>query len=182
MRYILLLIMIAGPAWAQQTARGTFQYQVDGIYEGHAMEPWSTTTTVFDTTSALGIRHVVHRGGGTRFEYLFVGRREASWINEGRGGTNTCRATLSDEVADFALPYIISGMAPGEGELTMVSCAAGGETQRKKVKFTISATDSGWSAKGSSDYPFELTISAQRKVVKYVQPQGNVGYAIYSLR
>ena len=182
MRYLLFFMMIAGPATAQQAARGTCQYQVDGVYEGQAMEPWSATTTVFDTANTVAIRHQVHRSSGTRFEYLFIPGVAATWINEGRGGSNTCHATLKDEVADFALYHVIAGMPTGEHELTMLVCADAGEVKRRIVRFSITPAEGGWSAKGSDDYPFELATNAERKVTRYIQPQGTVGLAIYTLR
>lgn len=166
---------------AQQPARGTFQYRVDGTYEGEAMEPWSATTEVRDTLGTFTVRHVVHRGPGTRFEYSYVPGKEAVWINEGRMGSSSCRATLSDEVPDFALPYAVASMTASHVAFTMLKCNQR-QVERVDVTGDVVANADGWTVKGGRDYPFELTLGKDRRVLKFVQPQGLVGYAIYTLQ
>jgi len=94
MRIIFILVCAlcaANTTQAQQPARGTFNYRVDGSYEGEAMEPWSATTTVTDTAGSCAIHLAVHRNPGTRFEYRYSPNHTAVWINKGRGGRSHWR-------------------------------------------------------------------------------------------
>src|SRR5687768_7055601 len=181
MRLLILLLILAAPAAAQQPARGVFQYRVDGVYEGESMEPWSATTAVRDTLDSWFVRHVVHRSAGTRFEYFYAPGKEAVWINEGRGGTSNCTAPVTTEVPDFALPHVLASKPPGKVEVTVLSCRQGG-VEKKIVTCEVVATDDGWSGKGAEAYPFEVFVDKQRRVIKFVAPQGTVGVAIYTLQ
>ena len=181
MKTLIIALSFATAAAAQTPTTGTFHYRVDGVYEGETMEPWSATVTVAASGDGSSVMVTVDRGPGVRFEYSYNAGRDAHWINEGRSGTNNCATPVKDEVPDFALATTVATLADGPHELKMLSCTRTGVVTRV-VKFVTTRDGDSIDVKGADDYPFEVKASKDGRVLRFVQPQGIVGQAIYRLQ
>jgi hypothetical protein len=108
----LLVVARAGHAQDSKPPRGIHNYQVQGFYEGEAMEPWVAQTTVRDTTvskaAALSITYHTRLGpSGWVYGYSAIipasgAQVFSKWISNGRM-PSTCTAVRTSDriVADM---------------------------------------------------------------------------------
>ena len=179
-----LTAVVTCTAFGQQQvrpARGEFVYRVDGMFEGEPMEPWEARATVADSANAIFLKVVVLHGPG-EFRYSYT-PTFASWHNQGRMSTSECSTQLRDkDVPDFALPYYLAANTSRGAHvtLTLLQCREG-VIERMPIEGDVVSKD-GVTVKGGSSYPFEVIISNDGRIVRFVQPQGSVGQAMYTLR
>ena len=186
--------------------RGTFVYNVTGVFQGEPMEPWASRWTVADSTSPAGRLVIVeHRSRRAGNDFLFTDRAVMSPAGElvhvspvGRGRMPTTYELSADSIATPAVPAFALGVALAAQELEagatvrigVLPLAAGsGLTAVRSFTGTVredslarvfgSPAEPVWVIVGDASYPAEAWIArADRQPLKLVLPQGTVGTMI----